>query len=597
MKTKRAKLDVVEDTADEPVPEPPKPPEPEPEPEVIPEPALSDLPESLDDGLEASPEPKPASPTGARRQVPVQRRLVTRPADPVAIEQERDLRALLSGLAQGGGFRVAVTRVEPTEFRDPATGQFVSTGGLLRTYDEIIDDEFISKRHGGGKYSCRILRADQSGSFRFYKHVTIKVAGDPRTDDVNRTVTTTAAPVVPAAQTGESPSVAAKALDMMSQQLARMSDERKPDKTIDPALMMVMEQMREDGRRRDAESARREEALERQLSELRTQLAVASKPTEDPFKDKLLSSMVDGESGRILTVRAQHESEVRMMREQAQANERAIRDGHQRELDKLEASFQREILALKHSNEVALQAVSTAAQTQASLLTSDRDRLLRENDHLRDEIKELRQRKDKSTIETLHEMKKLKEMFEDDEGGGGDKSALDKFMEHAPSVGEFIARAVSKAPQGPQVAAQTPTAPARPVVAKDQDGNRFVITPDGIRAPVKRKPKVIPAQMSPDGTVIVPELVLPEVDADTMKRVIGMLQAAYDGNQEPETVAMTFRDHIPDSIKGWIRDHDSDSQSGVDLFMSKVAKLPNTSTLSGQRGRTWLRKVGKALIQ
>jgi hypothetical protein len=80
-----------------------------------------------------------------------------------------------------------------------------------------------------------------------------------------------------------------------------------------------------------------------------------------------------------------------------------------------------------------------------------------------------------------------------------------------------------------------------------------------------------------------------------MAVLVNYLERAFQSRQAPEVVAQSGRTAIPDNIIGWIRDNDSRGTSGVDLFMSKVAKLPGTSPLQTQAGRNWLRKVSKAL--
>jgi hypothetical protein len=135
---------------------------------------------------------------------------------------------------------------------------------------------------------------------------------------------------------------------------------------------------------------------------------------------------------------------------------------------------------------------------------------------------------------------------------------------------------------------------------KSADGQVFLQRSDGsggtVLVPAKKRPKVIPATMNPDGSVATPPIELPEIDPENIQRLVGFLERAYDGKQDPEVVARSSRTAVPEEVMTWLRQNDTEQVSGVDLFMSKVAKLPSTSSLSTQGGRNWLRKVGKALV-
>ncbi len=61
-------------------------------------------------------------------------------------------------------------------------------------------------------------------------------------------------------------------------------------------------------------------------------------------------------------------------------------------------------------------------------------------------------------------------------------------------------------------------------------------------------------------------------------------------------MAQTGRSSIPTDILAWIRERHTEQVSGVDLFMTKVAKLPGSSPLASQAGKNWLRAVGALLV-
>jgi len=330
------------------------------------------------------------------------------------------------------------------------------------------------------------------------------------------------------------------------------------------------------------------------------------KPAEDPLKDKLLESMIGGERGHVEALRLRHESELRQAKDAAVEDQKRLYDRHDRDLAQLRAGHERELASLRSSHDVALASMKSSYEIQVKVLESDIRRLERDNNEHRADVKDLRSRKDKTIVETAKELEAVRNALGLDDGG--DKSNFDKFLEVAtsPAAGEFVSRivgpgqaAAAAAAAAPPQQQQAPQQQSRQLVKDPASGQTFLLVTDakGQRlVPVKKKPKVIPATTNPDGTVATPEIQLPEVDQASVALVVAYLERSFAGNQEPEIVAQSGRTSVPEEILTWIREHDSDAVSGVDLFMSKVAKLPSTSPLTTQLGKNWLRKVGKALV-
>jgi hypothetical protein len=520
--------------------------------------------------------------------------------------EDSSLRDFLDGLGTEGSFRVAVHRVTPEEWDDPKTGARVQTKGLLRNYDRAIDEEFISKTHGGGKYVLRILRKNDKGSFKFFAQRTIEVAGDPRVDDVPRT---RPQPIATAAAPGESPSLVKEAFAVMREQVDRANERPEPkDKTLDPAVQMLLERQREDMReqreqfreemrRRDEENAQ----LRRDIAEMRDR-----KPAEDTFKDKLLGTMMDSETARMSALRQTHESELRQVRQYAM-DEQARRDErNERDMAQLRASYERELATLKSANETTLAIAKQSHDTQVKLLEHTIRQQERDLDAMRKEVGDLRAKKDKSVLEQMKEFRDLKDALSDDEDGA-EKTGVDKVIDiiSSPAAAELVGRVVgapgAQVPQQQVVAApQQAQVRQRQLVRDPRTGNKYLAVADSAGntrlIPAKKKPKMIPPTHNPDGSVATPAIQLPEVDPASVAIVVGYLERAYAGNQDPEIVAQSQRASVPDQILTWIRDHDTEQVSGVDLFMKEVAKLPSTSPLATQAGRNWLRRVGKALV-
>lgn len=512
--------------------------------------------------------------------------------------EDESLKSILDGLGGDGSFKIHVRRIEPEEWLDPQTGRRVKTAGTLKTYTQRIDEDFLADRHGGGRYVLKFLRRAPDGSFKIATQRTIDIAGDPRVDDVPRTVAAAAgvAPVIPA-NAENHPSLVKEAFGVLRDQLDRQHvREPAAPRGIDPAVQVLLDQMRRDADLRAAE-----------LRELRAELSQArnAKPAEDTFKDKMLGSMIDGESARLVALRQTHESELRQVKDAAVEEQRRREDRHEREIATLRQSFEREIAALKQSFETTAAVTTQSHNLQLRITENDNKRLEREIEALRSEVKDLRSRKDRTIVEQAKDLQAVKDALGLDEGG--EKSNFDKLLEVAasPAAVEFVNKIVGgggAAAQAQAAAAQAQAQPkaGRQLMQDPETGNKVWLVTDAAGqqrlVPAKKKPKVIPATTNPDGTVATPAIELPEVDATAVGFLVGYLERAFAGRQDPEVVAQSGRPQVPDEILAWIRTHDSEQVSGVDLFMSKVAKLPGTSPLASQSGRNWLRKVGKALV-
>jgi hypothetical protein len=517
----------------------------------------------------------------------------TGPLRQIVADEDQSLKGTLDSLGADGSFRIGVYRLEPEEWQDPQTGRRVKTAGKLKTYTSKIDEDLISDRHGGGKYQLRFSRRDAKGSYKFFTQRTIDIAGDPRIDDVPRTAAPAGGQTVVTAPS-ESPGLVKEAFAVLRDQLDRASEPRESGpRRMDPAVEMMLDQMRRDAERRDNE-----------LAELRRDLAQsrAVKPVEDPVKDKLLSSLIDGERGHVTALQLRYEAEARQIKSAAEEDIKRLHDRHERDVANVRAGFEREIAAIRSSHEVALASQKASFDMQVKLLESDNRRLERDNTELRADVKELRARKDRTIVETAKELEAVKDALGLGDGDG-DKSNFDKFLEVAtsPAAAEFVSKVVGGGEKpAAQPAAQQPSHRPSRKLMQDPAGNKFIVTTDGAGQerliPVKKKPRVIPATTNPDGTVATPAIELPQVDPVAVAAVVGYLERAFSNKQEPEVVAQSGRASVPDEILTWIRDHDSDRVSGVDLFMREVAKLPSTSPLSTQSGKNWLRKVGKALV-
>lgn len=505
----------------------------------------------------------------------------------IQVAEDATIREIVEALGDEGSFTIKILRQDP-EYTKDAMGKNVLTRGYLETVDRKIDEAWIQQKYGGGTY--RLTFRKRGGGY--VTHRTITIAGDPDLSALPKAVAT---PVATTAPPADSSPLALQAMGLMSKQLERAEEraERASSGGAGDAVLSIMREQIEAGRQEKIE-------LLRELAELRAAISrPPPKTKEDEITGRLLDKMIDQDSARIQQVRTTYDSEIRQLKEAhlqdlARVQDRMdremqqLRNQHERELALVRQSHETSLATLKSSHEVAMASAKASFETQAALLQSDNRRLERDNNELRDEVKELRAKKEKSLPEQIKDIKALKDLVTD-----GDESepasAIEKVAEAVTNpdtiaaIGSIFKRGQGDAQaQQVAVAQQQAVARARPRVVRDRaTGQKFILEGNQMR-PAKKVP--------PPGTP--PEVAaLPEIDPDELKMVVGYLENACTAGTDPALVVQSFGAHVPEPIRVAIRD-----LGGVDQFLIKVAKLPSSSPLlANQAGKNWVRKLGKAL--
>ncbi len=537
----------------------------------------------LEEEEEAAEKPLEAKP--AKKGAPAPAERVSPIVQSIRTQEDLSLKEVLDAIGPQGSFKIAIHRELPRSVR--VNGKEVKTDGHLDTVDCLVDEEYIKREFGGGKYKLRISKKNAKGSFVFDAHRTIEVAGDPSVERLPNAQSSAPPPVVQDATTN--PTIVKEAFNMMNAQLERAQAAQQP-RGIDPVMQQMLDQM-----------TRQSEAREKQVMALQARLdAMANqKPEIDPLKDKMLNSLMDGNAGHVEALRIRHEAELRQLKDghvqdMSRVQDRhdrdvaAIRQTHEITLASLKASYEREIAAMRHLDQVTGQATAASQSIQATTLNRDIARLERDNAELRAEVRELREKKDKPLLEQLKDINALKEAI--GVGEETEKSGLDKLADMItnPEAVSAVAGLFQRKEATPPPPVQAQVIAPR-VVRSRTTGDKFVRQPDGSMIPVKKIPKVVTQE---DGS----QLELPDIPPDQVANVISYLERAFSAGHDPVIVAQSGKAILPADILSWIQGHDSDATNGVDLFLSKVAKLPSTSPLATQGGRNWVRKVGKALV-
>lgn len=549
-------------------------------PEAEASPPAGEATDAPEDEAAPGPGKKPAPPAAPK---------LTRPMQEIRLGEDQALKDYLDALGPDGSIRVRINRESPKTVR--VNGRDYPTAGHLITVNNCIDEEWLSDEYGGGTYNLTITsrRKAEGGSYKYAGHRQVIVAGDPK---IEKLPTNAAAPS--GAAPPESGGAVKEVMSLLKDELAH-AREVKPQ-GIDPAIQMVIDQLRADARRRDDQM----DKLQQQLDQARNQ-----KPPEDPFREKLLGSLIDGESGRLQSLRMMHDSEISKLKEGHTQEIRLIEDRHDRAmrqaqqshelmLANMKASYEREIAALNTSHQVAATATTTTKDVAVMTLNAELKRMEKEVDTLRAENKDLRERKDKSVIDQIKDMNVLKEALGGGEDGEGSASTIKEIAGMIPAAIEGIGgimasrTAAAQQPQQVQARAAAQAQQQRPRVVAAPNGERFVQAGNKL-VPVKAKPKVVTTDAGET-------IEIPKIEEPTIRLIISQLEAAFGRDEDPDIVAQSAKAMIPPDILAWILQHHTEQVSGVDLFMQKVAKLPGSSPLATQGGRNWLRKVGAILI-
>jgi hypothetical protein len=503
--------------------------------------------------------------------------LALKTADHLAVKE------WLTQLSSQASILIQVNRREPKVFPDPRTGVMKKCDGMVGKYDRTVDEDEIQRLHGGGTYQLLVKVRNGKGNWEYFNARTIEIAGDPRLDDVPRTIAAPApAPTVMTPPTVDP--LTLRAFDFMAQQANRphaptgssAADIASSIQAAVAPLLATIDALKETIRSRDLELAAVRESAGK----------------GDPFKDQLLSKMLDTDNARITALRAQYDSEIRIIKEQGVASENRLRDQHQRDLERMERSHERELSNLKQSYDTQKTALETSQSTQKLVLDSENKRLEREITDTKAELAALRAKKEQSVGEKVKELKDLKGLFDDekDEDDDEEKGTIERVIEVAgnlPVVAALAERLGNKgqAPaQQQQQAAPQQQAPQRRKLVRDRrTGAVLAPAPDGSgqMVPVQR---VVP---SPDGNA---QVAVPPVDPATVKMAIEYMENAFRSGTKPEAFADSARPMIPPSVLGAIR------ALGIDEFIAKVAQLDGTSPLATQSGRNWRRRVAARLL-
>lgn len=516
-----------------------------------------------------------AESTGAAARVNVHSAVMDR----LKKSQDMEVRDWLDQISGEAPMRAALHRKDPKNFLDPLTQQFVKVDGVLTTYDRAVDPEEVQKTYGGGTYQLVVQTRGTDGKWKYFGAKTFEVAGDPNLNAIPRAMKPEPAPTSQIQQKDPTESMMlGKMTDFMIQQARGSNAPPAPPQVIhqglsDAAVQAMIKPL-------ELQIANLTKLLELKDAEMTRVRETAGK---DPFRDKMLDTLMDGDSARVKALRENYDSEIRQLKEGFRQDLERERDRHQRDIERMEKTHERELSTMKASHEQAIALATQKGDITKMVLERETATLEKQLEANRTELTALRARKDQSIKEKVEELNAIKELVGD--GDEEEQSTLEKIIGAVGNLPAVVNMAERAANGGRPVQQQAQAAqPEQPKIVRNKEtGEVHLRKADGSLIPVKKKP--VPVTTA-DGQ----QFELPPVDPEQVKQAIQFMEGAFRSDTDPKTFAASARPFLSENMLGAMR------ALGISEFLSKVGKVSAASPLATMRGRQWTKKVAAALL-
>lgn len=487
------------------------------------------------------PEPLPRSPSGRNS---------------LANEDTATVADWLKGFS-GNQVRITLVRVYPEYFQ----GRDVS--GVLDHYDELIDEEYIKSRYGGGKYQIKAQTIQDNGQWRYAGARTIKIAGDPKiTGDIFSRDTDKEEIVVPQESNSLSERAMAMTERMLQEERARADRVERsavPQGINENMVALMIRPYETQIQVLSAQLAAKEQQI---VDKDRTIKELSNLRPDTSRSDNLLEKVISNESSKLDALRMQFDSERRMLMDSHKDEVKRVLDRHDYEMKSKDDSLNREVKNLERSFDAQVTSLKSGFESRLESKDNRIKDLERQLTRLEAELGELKARKEKSAIENMKDIAEFKEMADQFMGGGKDE-------EEEISTFERVASKVMDSPLVQAIGARVVNGPAAP-------------PPPRATQPRKR---IAPAAPTAEQVAANP---LAGVDPASITGAVGYMESAVANGVDPAIFSQAIRSQAPPSLLTAIQ------KMGVDSFLDSLG-LSDASPLATQVGRNWARKVVKAL--
>ena len=521
-------------------------------------------------------------------------------------EQEDDsLRNIINALAGEKSYEVRVYRTEPRKWNTPP----VNVTGHLETFTEIPSEEELKLAFGGGAYALKFFRPDAKGSLTYFKQVTLKLPGKPQGVGIDAIEPTVMDYVAPAEESG----AVSQAMTTMQQLVA---DSRKSNGGMDMVGMQVMIQTAMAPLQTQIEAGNAQLlAAQKASAEKDVRLMeFANKKPDTSVEEKFFHNMIDADGGRRDHARDMHESELRIMRDNARDDIKRLESRQHDALQSQDKAQQREIDNLTRSHDQTLSTIKMSYDSIITSLKSDITRGERDLTKSDTELVSLRAVKEKTVIEQLSDITAIKDAFSTIGGSDepDDRKWYEKLAEASLGNPEKLGAifnivtgqgnpAQQQQQPPPQITQQAQSQAQPPTQEQQQQYATIDDIPIGV--PFQGDDGQVHVKVPPDGSIVLYDhaKALAEeaqqnegVDKPSpaeVKIAINFMENAFEAGQEPATFAMSAKSMIPGSILKYME------SVGIDKFLNEVANLDSNSPLRNQAGRTFIREVAKFLLE
>lgn len=501
----------------------------------------------------------------------------------------------LKGLSGEATVRVNVYRETPRMWTQG--GRQYQVGGSLGWYNEMLTEDDIRERFGGGKFKIKAFKVNAKNQQVFGGQRTIEIAGSPKiTGEMYDVVDSSNPPTVSMqSMSGEDPGLARQALNLTAQTASaeRERAERLQERLaeamgksgLDPALMSALiDPLRDQTQSLQAElrESRREAAAREERMLERTK-----QEPDGGVVGKLLLKMTDGESARIDALRNQYESELRQARERTNDEVKRAEDRLERIMLAAEESHKREIAHLRSSFDSEAKTREVAYQTQITVVAGQLEQARSDLAALKIEAAELRARKDVPIEEQVGKLIAMRDLFKNlggEDEGGEDKPVWQQVIEGV--VNSDVAKAVAAKVAGQQAAQPTQM---QQIQDEQQRRRRLALAAARQQRAQQAAPPQPPPSPPADGQPAPPQPQI-MVDAATAQGAVAFIEQALKNNADPKDFAQTIRSMVPGSIIESIK------VDGIESFMQRFGgAVTEGSVLNTQVGLNFLRRVAKFL--
>ena len=462
-------------------------------------------------------------------------------------QQEDTIDSLIAGLSGlGDEYKVNLQRLEPAESEDGTPLR-----GHLQDIEDYanLDEEWISKRYGGGKYAVVIKKRNNKGSWIYHKRITLAIAGAPR---VKKTATET--------PRESNPDLVREAMTMQAE-VARQERERAERLTEQankrsPESEMVVQMLRD-----QLEQTRQDRAA------LETRLDRLSEESRAPKNDKLLEILTSGKAAEIVSMSERHrsemeaqrqnyESQLRWVREQQEREVTAIREEHKRIQNTMIEDHKRMVDLLTQTNNHRAQTLELSAQQQTGLYSLQLESAKEEAKRLRSENEKLRAEKQKGFVEQLSEIANVQEALSAiglGSSGGEEQATWEKVVDKLGAVGTEVVSRLGTAKQQVEVQQQQQL---------QQQQQQQIAAEQQAKLPFTQQ---------------------------EFESAVDFIESAMVRDQDPKTFAQALSSMVPGALINEI------SKIEPEQFAAIAEQMKPQTQLSTTKGRVYLRKIHEVL--